>query len=195
MSMVKKIALGLIVILLLGVAALFNQWKKERSERIRLSENQTTLLTDMRVLKANQVEVGRLRLERDEFKKMSGDLGDELRKANIKINRQKSIIDTKVNVTIPIETEFIRDTATIEGHIDTVRCIKIINDHLKLDVCDVNNIAVGTIQVPIRLIHAAEPIPKFKWWFIRWGVKGVKLNVYTPNEYAEIEYIRYIEFE
>jgi len=187
---------GITTILVTLLFLLSSQYIKVRNDRDRISKNQTSLLKDFEVNEQeNKLTVEKLILTKKEIKVLlesNTNLSDKIKDAGIKIKRLESVIETKLKVEVPIKEVF-RDS--IINKIDTIRCLKIDNEFLFIDICD-NIESDNLIIIPIELDQFGEVVPKkfiFRW--ILWGIESIKATTITDNPYVKIKYNRYIEIK
>ena len=198
----KRILLRLIVMIII-ISAFLVLWKlyrSERHERLRLSDNQRTLLTDAAYYRTRDslsaAGVERLTFSNQEFRRYAGELEKTVDDLQLKVRRLQSVSRTAVETRYPLtarlrDTVIIRDTLAIA---DSVRRLYYGNPWLTLDGILYGDFFRGDIQSRDTLIQVVHRVPR-RFWFIRWGTRAIRQEVTTRNPYSHITYTEYIELK
>ena len=195
---IKNSALITLAVALLLVTMLLNRSQKEEK---RLSENQESLLADITFYRASDsisaASVGKITLERDEFKKHNADLVKTAALLNLKVKRLEAAVQTAVKTEYLIKTE-IKDSLIYvpeEPFPVKVPCIDYNDKWLTIDGCIINKEFSGIITSTDSLTHFIHRVPKWKFLGMQIGTKGVKLDVVSKNPHSNIFYLQYISFK
>lgn len=190
----NRIGLYIVLLLLSVVMLLSFRVRYLKQEKTRLKDNQEALLSDVQYYKTsdslNAAGINRLTLTNQEFKEYCEDLKNMVKSLNLKIRHLKSASRTATSAVYPVRA--IVQDSIIPGRIDTIRCIHYRDNYLTLSGCMVENEFSGIVESRDTLIQIIHRIPK-KFWFIRWGTKGVRQEVISKNPYSRIIYTEYIE--
>lgn len=186
------------VILILMVIALFSLYKKERVERKRFETNQEVLLKDVRYYKSkdslNAASVGKMTVAIKELKESNMGLENTVSDLNLKLRRVESISQTGTETKYEVKTIIKDSLVYIEGKPVTLKCVDFKNDWLTVTGCENNGVFDGFIESRDTLIHIAHRVPR-KFLFIKYGTKGINLDVVSKNPYTKISYLKYIELK
>lgn len=167
-----------------------------RDDKVRLSDNQRTLLTDVEFYRTKDslsvASVERLSLSNREFKRYCDDLEKQVKDLDLKIKRLQSVSRTTTEARYEVKT-VIRDSI-LPGRIDTLKCVDYQNDYLTFSGCVDQDRFSGTIESRDTLIQVVHRVPR-RFWFIRWGTKAIRQEVTTRNPYSRITCTEYIELK
>lgn len=195
----KKYLLVIIIILLGVCLAMGYLLKKEKTETKRLTGNQSALLTEVKSYKTKDslsaASVQRLVLSKGEIEKYCGDLENTLSDLNIKIKRLQSASTTAVKTEYIIKTVF-RDSIVFREKQppDTIRCVQYEDPYLTFSGCDDDGDFTQKIESRDTIETIVHRVPN-KWWFIKWGTKGIQQDVVSKNPHSKIVFTRYIELK
>lgn len=195
---IKNIALIALAIALMLAMTLLNRSCKEEK---RLSENQTSLLADVTYYRTadslSAASVGKVTMERDEFKTYNADLVKTAESLNLKVKRLEAAIQTGVKTEYQIKTEIKDSLIYIPGEPVPVKvpCIDYNDKWLTIDGCIVNQEFSGLITTVDSLDHFINRVPRWKFLGMQLGTKGVKMDVVSKNPHSEIFYVKYISFK
>lgn len=193
-----KIKISSFFILILTVIALFSLYKKERVERKRFEANQEVLLKDVRYYKSkdslNAASVGKMTVTIKELKESNLGLKNTVSDLNLKLRRVESISQTGIVTKYEVKTIIKDSLVYIQGKPITLKCVDFENEWLTVTGCENNGYFEGFIESRDTLIHIAHRVPK-KFLFLRYGTKGINLDVVSKNPYTKISYLRYVEIK
>jgi hypothetical protein len=197
----KKIQIILILVFFFTTTVTGWLFNKEREERKRVESNQYALMGKLERWKTkdslNVASVDRLVFSKKELEVYNSKLTETVKEQDIKIRRLQSITQTGVKTETVIKT-VVKDSFIIVDNVvvDTFRCIDYISPYLDLSGCFGNdNIFHGEIVSRDTLTQIVHRVPKFEFWFIRLGTKGIKQNVMSSNPYSVITFSDYIELK
>lgn len=191
--------LVLIIVLLAGALMVSVRSCQEiRKDRIRLSDNQRTLMSDIELYKTRDslsaASVERLTLSNREFEKYCVELKETVKGLNLKIKRLQSVTQTASETKYQVKTEVRDSIVMLPGRIDTLRCIEYRNDYLTLSGCIENSQFSGLIESRDTIVQIVHRVPR-KFWFIHWGTKAIRQEIISRNPYSRIAYTKYIELK
>ena len=198
-----KLSIQVTLLLVFFGATTITGWlyKHELKERKRVESNQYALMGEIERWKTkdslNVASVERLIFSKKELEAYNSELTEIVKEQGVRINRLQSITQTGVKTETVIKT-VVKDSLIIVDNIvvDTFRCIDYISPYLDLSGCFENdNIFHGEIVSRDTLTQIVHRVPKFEFWFIRLGTKGVKQNVMSSNPYSVITFSDYIELK
>lgn len=181
-------------------AYLFTENEKLKKENTTHIANMEGLMTgiDNLTLENGQkaVQVSELRLTVGELESYRSADAEKIKEMGIKLKNLQALAKHSMQVKIPISAK-IEEPLNIEDQ-DTAKfygIISINNPYLQVDGAidgDSINLEVTT-QVKLDQVIHTIPKHKFLWW--SWGVKGVKQVITTDNPYVNIEYSEFITIE
>lgn len=203
----KAYIYGFLVLLFVGLGVsttiLFNSWQKERSERIRVSENfdivQSKYTTEQSHSNEWKDKLGRsvsktrkLVLTIDELKKYREADAKTIKDLKLKHPTDAGTIGTQT--TVPF-------TATVRDSIirDTLRpCIDFKDNYAQINGCiDANKTFVGTFSVK-DTIRTFGSVTYRKWLLFRcklFGIESIRQTVISSSPYTKISYNEFIILE
>lgn len=190
----------LFTILILTVALVFSvrTCNNYRNDRNRLSDNQRSLLVDVEFYQTkdslNTASVERLTLTNKEFKQYCVELERMVEKLNLKVKCLQSVSQTAFETKYQVKTEIRDSIVMLPGRIDTLCCIDYRNDYLTLSGCIESRQFSGLIESRDTIVQVVHRVPR-RFWFIRWGTKGIRQEVISRNPYSRIVYTEYIELK
>lgn len=169
-----------------------------RTDRNRLSDNQRTLLADIEFYRTKDslsaASVERLTLTNREFRKYAGELKKTVEELNLKVKHLQSASQSATETKYLVKTE-IRDSIIIRpGKTDTLSCINYQDPYLTFSGSITGKQFSGLIQSQDTIIQLIHRVPR-RFWFIRWGTKGIRQEIVNRNPYSRITYTEYIELK
>lgn len=192
----KKIAIYIILALTAACAGLGIALRKSNSEKGRFKANQTSLLSKVDTLTAENgkhaAEVLKLTLTANELKKSNAILKATVDELHIKLKRVQSASTSATKTEIKVVTQ-VRDSIVYRDSIITP--IKVfswsdawtdVNGIIEKDSVDLSVQSVDTLTT---IVHKVP----HKFWFIKWGCKAIKQTVVSSNPHTKITYTEYIE--
>jgi len=196
------------LILWLGLAVLalaifsgvqYNRLRIEKEEKVRLASNQTALFNKVEFFRTsdslNAAKVDRLVLTNDELKQANSNLVQTIDRLGVKLKRVEAamVVGTKSEYTIQAP---VRDSIVYrDREPDTMKCIHYNNRYMVFDGCiNKQNQFDGSMVSYDTLVPIIDRVPK-RWWFIKYGTKGVRLQVVSKNPYSKITCAEYYELK
>lgn len=201
-----------VVILGYGVNLMIENKKLKTINGIQESNIESLVFgMDSLMLKNNQqaVEVKSLRLTKGEFESYKKDAAKTIENMGIKIKNLQSYTRTDMALKIPINGKVnIQSQHPIENLDNETDSICECDDEFEymadIDITneflDVKGVIVGDsigieVSTEVKLEQAVSIIPKHKFLWWSWGVKGIKQTITTNNPYVEIKYSESILLE
>ena len=163
--------------------------KEARQEAARQQNNVGILNKNFKSYKnayGNSVaKVEALNYTVSELKTTNSDLTKKLKQNGIKPSEVKSIADVGTGLKIDTIVEVI--------YKDSVKCFEYADKWNKVSGCFTKRDSASLkLESRDSLLIIPKIIPK-KFLFIKYGVKGVELNVINSNPYACFSYLKYYE--
>lgn len=195
----KKYFIIAVLALLGWLAAVTFQLEREKSERKRLKENQTTLLSDVNYYRTeadrSAASVQRLNLTLGEYETHFADQVELIESMNLKLKRVQSVATsgTKTETSIQIH---LKDSVVIRDSLLRIRleCMELYTPYLDISGCIEDHVFTGKIISRDTLTHVLHRVPK-KWWFFRYGTKAIRMEVVSSNPNTQLTYVEYIELK
>lgn len=174
----------------------FYKNKQYKNNINRLENNQSSLILSLNKYKlkdsSSVLEIQTLTLNRNEFKNLYKDKVLELNKLNLKLKNLQSYSSQNMQSNYIIK-DTIKDSIIINNNIiDTLKCLNINNNYIKINGCIINNKFEGVINTSDTLIQIVTKVPKKFLWFT-YGVKYFKQTIHSTNPYSNINYSEFIE--
>ena len=193
-----KYLLFTILVLAAFLAVSVKSCQDIRTDRNRLSDNQRTLLADIEFYRTKDslsaASVERLTLTNREFRKYAGELKKTVEELNLKVKHLQSASQSATETKYLVKTE-IRDSIIIRpGKTDTLSCINYQDPYLTFSGSITAKQFSGLIQSQDTIIQLIHRVPR-RFWFIRWGTKGIRQEIVNRNPYSRITYTEYIELK
>ncbi len=186
--MKNKIIITLLTLLLIagaGLKTIHNRYKKEKAERERLEGNQSVLLSDINTYKAKNGELitrtEALIQTESELKRYNNELLAEVKNLRVRVKDLQSHISITTETTLE-KTVVLRDTLLLPY----VKSFEYNDDYttirgaLTKDSVKLSYHSTDSIQV-------FQHIEKYKFLFIRWGVKNEWWDIKNSNPHTTIK--------
>lgn len=187
------IILGLVVALSISRC----QLEKIIEDRDRLAGNQSALLENLRTYETKNglyaSEVSGLTLSLREFKDKCSDLQTKVKDLNLDVKRLKSINQTGVSTDFEITAPVVI-IPPVDPVNPPVLTITYSDPYFDLSGVIVSGSFRGKISSRDTLIQTISRVPH-RWWFIKWGTKGIKQNIQFSNPNAKVAFAKYIDLE
>lgn len=193
-----KSVLVIIFVALSGLTLLlFGALDTAKKEVARLNGNQRSLLADIESYRTKDslsvAKVERLLLTNREFEKYCADLKLQLGELGIKVKRLQSVTEVGINASYSIDVQ-LKDSTVVRDSAVVMQCIELHTPYIDVSGCIEQDRFVGDIASRDTLDLAVHREPK-RFWFIRYGTKGIWLTALSKNPHSKIEYARYIEMK
>lgn len=183
-----------IAVLILVIAMMNGQARKDRSEISRITANNAVLYGNFKSYKTaygkSVASVGQLTLRLNEFKANEPLLRKEIESLKINLRRVESVSQISIN------TEF-RETLPLTSRIvvvDTVKCFAKKTEFIDLSGCYSKDSTDISLSVPITITPILHKVPRFTLFWIDFGIKEMRLDILCDNPYATITSAKIIEF-
>lgn len=204
--MIKKIKIYarlifaiLFIALIIALIVSVKSCKSAREDNQRLKTNQTNLMQGISIYRdktgASVAEINSLTLEKSEFETLCIRQANEIKKLNIDIKRLKSYSQTEINTDVPITTILHDSVFIINNKVDTLRCINYKDSYFSINGCLNNDTLIGQVKNIDTLLQTVSIIPKHKFLWWNWGVKGLKQTIKSKNPYSTIISSEYIQMQ
>lgn len=168
----------------------YNEYRIQKSETERQKSNVEVLNKNFKSYKnahgQSVAQVEALKYTVKELKNNENDLYRKLKANKIDPKRVKSVAQVATTSHIEIKTEI--------QYVDTNKCFSYENDYYTVNGCFDKDSAAVVVETRDSLDIIPEIVPK-RFLFIKYGVKGVKLNVISNNPFSKIVYSKYIEIK
>ncbi|WP_346856592.1 DUF6549 family protein [uncultured Draconibacterium sp.] len=207
-----KAQITILLVLIGSLLTLSALYRAERNERKRIEGNQATLLeTNSTLAKQNNaykfknglnaVSIGSLQLANKELKQYRQEDAEIIKDLNLKLKRVQRISNTATRTKVDISTE-VKDsvrTVYVAGtdsivH-DTLHCLEYIDPYLTLAGCiDQMNHFEGLVEYRDTLTQVVHREPHH-FWFVKWGTKAIRQEVFSRNPHTFIDFAEYIELD
>jgi hypothetical protein len=170
-----------------------------KEEKDRLGSNQMALLSKVQHYRSsdslNAAKVDRLVLTKDELNQANWGLVQTIEGLNIKLGRVQSavVVGTKTDYQFQAP---VRDSIVYrDKKPDSLKCVDYSNRYLSFIGCiNARGMFSGNIASYDTLVPIIERVPK-RWWFIKYGTKGVRLQVVNKNPFSKIICAEYYELK
>lgn len=202
--MKSHLTLMIVFIVLIGNLWLVNKVLKEenlaRLYNIEALIDQNKQLMD--TTERQSLEVRLLTFSKQELKEYNAQVEEKLAKMNVELKNLKAIGSHRLGLTIPvkgkIETLPNQSTSKQDSVLQSREFSGIINinePYLQAKGSITGDSIDLEIRTEVELIQAISTLPKHKFLFWSWGVKGVKQTITTSNPYVHIKYSEFIEIK
>ncbi|MEG1729607.1 MAG: DUF6549 family protein [Bacteroidaceae bacterium] len=171
-----------------------------KSDRNRLLMNQQSLLGRTNYYRTRDslsaASVERLEFSKKELEKYDMSLKKACDNLRIKINRLQCA-STSSTLTKYEITTILRDSIVVRDSvvIDTVKCISYQDSWLSFQGCTRNgttfDVSIESRDTIFTIVHR---VPR-KFLFFRFGLKGIRQDVFSRNPHSRIVYTRYLELK
>lgn len=194
--MLKKIAIGLMVVAALTIWGMAAHISTLKAENRRYKENQSTLLKQVETYKTesgkNAASVQRLQLTYDELAENYADVvsvADELR---IKLKRMQSVSTAQTVTAVEVHTE-IRDSIVYrDNQLDSLLVFGWSDPWVNVEGVIEDKQVDVKVESADTLIQIVHRIPH-KFWFIKWGTKAIRQEIVSTNPHTKIVYSQFLE--
>lgn len=192
-----RYSIATIIALAIVVWGLSIRLKESNDERLRLSGNQSALLSTVESYKTKCGDIayqneGLLLTKRELERNLSAKL-EEVKSLRADINRLKSISTVGTSTTTEIKTPIIVPDSIDPGDIPPIR-VSYSSPYVNMHGEIRNGEWRGTITTKDTIIQTIERIPK-RFLFIKYGTKGIRQRIRLKNPDSEVVYTEYIELE
>ncbi len=179
------------LLLLLVAGALLRGYLSAREEIVRLEVNQRALTEEMvryeSRLGDSAASSAVLRLRCREFEALRARDAAEIRTLGIRLKRAEAVAHTELQTSVAVAAP-LRDTVRLY---DTVRLF-----HWRDPWVEVaGEVAGDTVRCRVQsvdtLLQVVHRVPR-RFWFIRWGTKGIRQEIVSKNPHTRIVYAEYI---
>lgn len=176
-------------VLLVSISILYNMYKKERNERIRQESNVEVLNDSVKHStirdSLNVASISALNYDIDELKKYRAADLNLIKDLKIKNKNLESL--TKVS-TIVIDTIIKELWHPAPNRPD---CLEYVDRWATIEACFKDSTVSYSVRDSLDIVINKVPRHKFLWW--SWGVKGYKVNVVNLNPHSKVDYLEYIK--
>ena len=167
-----------------SIGALYYNYIKYKNETIRLTNNQTTLMTSLNNFKfrdsLNAVENGRLKLSISELK--------ELREADFKLIKELKLRPKDVETITKVKV-VTRDSIIFQLK-DS--CINYESEWTKVSGCIGDTLSIETSDSIAFIAHKEY---KHKFLFFRWGLERAKVKIINFNPRSSVKSPEWIDLK
>lgn len=173
------------------ISILWNMYSSEKKERQRQESNVTVLNDSVKHStirdSLNVASISSLSYTIDELKKYRAEDLQTIKDLKIKNKNLESL--TKVS-TITIDTIYKDRWHTSPTNPD---CLEYTDRWATIEACFKDSTVSYSIKDSLDIVVNKVPKHKFLWW--SWGIKGYKVNVVNFNPHSTINYLEYIRVE
>jgi len=205
LALIKYWKYGLIILLGSLLLVFISNYNYEKKENVRKDSNITVLNSTVvkykvalntglkklngkdSIISLNAAKIQSLTYTVDEFKRFQASDMQIINALNLKIKNVQSVTNVGTHTDQNIHTGSIQKDSTI--------CFDFQDKWLTLSGCAGKKFTDISYHQKDSLSTVASRIPKhrFLWW--TWGVKGIQLNIVSQNPNTEISYLKYIELK
>lgn len=193
----KKYLVVILVAMTVALFALWGMYSGEREERKRVEGNQDVLLTENREYQIrdslNVVSTKQLTFTNRELEKYKEETVRLIEDLNIKLKRVQSVTTAGTETKYEIKTE-VRDSIVYRDVPVSVQVVEFRNNYLELSGVIEDKEFTGEIVSRDTLVCVAHRVPR-KIWFVRYGCKGVRMEIVCKNPYSRVVYPEYVELK
>lgn len=183
--MKTKTLLTVISFFAFAIIFLSGRVKRLKSDKQELSEY-VGLLTERGELyktkdSLNVMSVKQYQIDIERYKQHNAEQYALIKSLKVDIKRLKSIISTATTTSGTIETPIIYKVVPRDSVVfDTVQCVNYQDDWALFMGCIEDGVLKADYTVIDSLVCVGHIIPR-RFWFIKWGVKDVKMDVVSKN--------------
>lgn len=189
----KKTVISLIIIITLSGALYYQhtRLRRIRSDRDRLSANISALTNSHRFYKTrdslNITSIEMLTFQLSEYKRIHREDYELIRKLRLRPGRieavGKNVTETAYSIQLPV-----KDTVRIIRHRpDTVKNFVYCTPYIDLNGIIRNDSVSIQLKSYDTLMQVIHRVPR-KFWFIRYGTKSIRQEVFSTNPHSVITY-------
>ena len=183
--MKTKILLTVIAVFAVTIMFLSGRVNRLKSDKQDLKEY-IGLLTERGELyktkdSLNAVSVKQYQIDIERYKQYNAEQYALIKSLRVDIKRLKSIISLSTTTSGSIETPIIYKVVPRDSIIfDTIQCINYQDDWAMFMGCIEDGVFKADYTVLDSLVCVGHVVPR-RFWFIKWGVKDVKMDVVSKN--------------
>ena len=184
----------------MSMALSVERCQSHRSEAQRYKSNFNAALSEVKKYKTkdslNAASVEILNLRVSEFEKSFTELAQHANNLELQNRRLLSASRTATVTEYKIITAW-RDSIVIVNNqrVDTIKCVSYSDKFLTFSLCDTSDsTATPYIKSRDEMFQFVHRVPRFQWWFIRFGTKGIRQDITFANPNTNIEYTEFINF-
>ena len=139
------------------------------------------------LIKLSAAKVGSLTYTLDEFKHYRAEDAQTIKSMGLKLKNVLSVANVSTNTSQNISTPTIRT--------DTTVCFNYNDDFVSIFGCVKNDSTALAYSGQDSLTIIPSVVPKHKFLWMTWGVKGVQLDVISKNPNTTFTYAKYVEIK
>ena len=193
-----KIYFFVIIFFLTGIIFILSyNLKKERSEVTRLTGNQYSLLEDIQLYRMKDslsvANIRYLQFTKQEFEQHCKEQKKIIDELKVKVKRLKAISTTKIETEYKIDTK-LQERIVENDSLNVLKCLEFHDAYLDVSGCMDKERFIGSIISRDTLYQIVYRVPH-RFWFIKWGTKGIKQQIVSKNPYNQFVYSEYIELK
>ena len=181
---------------------LASEVKKEKAENVRKTSNIEVLNKDFTsyaanvkvvlnkkdtLIKLQAARVGSLTYTLDEFKRYRAEDAQTIKSMGLKLKNVLSVANVSTQTSQNITTPTIKTDSTV--------CFNYKDSFVSIFGCVKNDSTALAYSGQDSLTIVPSVIPKHKFLWMTWGVKGVQLDVISKNPNTTFTYAKYVEIK
>ena len=181
---------------------LASEVKKEKAENVRKTSNIEVLNKDFTsyaanvkvvlnkkdtLIKLQAAKVGSLAYTLDEFKRYRADDVQTIKSMGLKLKNVLSVANVSTQTSQNITTPTIKT--------DSSMCFAYKDSFIQVAGCAYKDKTILYYSGQDSLVIVPSVIPKHKFLWMTWGVKGVQLDVISKNPNTTFTYAKYVEIK
>lgn len=186
---------GVIYLLFSDVKAKKAEINRKTSNIEVLNSNFTKYATSVEValngkdtlIKLNAAKVGSLAYTLDEFKHYRAEDAQTIKSMGLKLKNVLSVASVSTQTSQSISTPTVKT--------DSTTCFNYKDDFMSIFGCVKNDSTTLVYTGQDSLTIVPSVIPKHKFLWMTWGVKGVQLDVISKNPNTTFTYEKYVEIK
>lgn len=198
MSKITKILLALVALLIIVVIALGKHSRSLQEENKRLEANSDALMeqvcTWVDYADRSAASVAKLELEKSDLEKHYADVCKRADDLGLQVKRLQATSKTATETVVEIQTE-VKDSIVYQaGVLDTIKAIEWRDPWISVSGTIQEkdlNLAVASVDTLYQYVYRVP----HKFWFIKWGCKGIRQVISSSNPHTKIVYSEYIELK